>query len=208
MKKHIISLSVLFAATTAFAGTANETYLELGVGYANFRRNGDSAADANVWRGVFNYALAQDEPVLIADVRTTLEYANDYSKGDDYFIGNVEAVLGAKVLSILKPYAFVGPELQNYHGFRALGSEYANDDWRLGLTWGAAVEVEVIPGFLHLTPYARFSNVDKLERNRYGFDLSVWFSYFGIGADFNYQDFRGQADAEAWQASIYAGVRF
>ncbi len=208
MKKYILSLSALFAATTAFAGTANETYLELGVGYANFRRNGDSVADANVWRGVFNYAFTPDAPVLIADIRTNMEYANDYSKNDDYFIGNLEAVIGMNALDILKPYVFAGPEFQNYHGFHALGNAYANDDWRLGLTWGAAVEVELIPGVLHVTPYARFSNIDKLERNRYGFDLAVWFSHFGIGADLNYQDFRGRTDAEAWQACVYAGIRF
>lgn len=208
MKKNIIGLSMLLAASSAFAGTASESYLELGLGYANFRRDGNSLADAAVWRGVFNYALAEGAPVLIADVRTNLEYAKEYSHNEDYFIANAEAVLGASVLSIIKAYAFAGPEIQNFHGFDALTDSYADKDWKLGLTYGAAVEVEAIPGFLHVTPYARFSYIDKMERNRYGVDVSFWFSHFGIGSDLNYQDFRGNADAEAWQACIYAGLRF
>lgn len=208
MKKCILSLLISLGASSAFAGTASETYLELGVGYGNFRRNGDSLADTNVWRGVFNYALAGDAPVLIADVRTNFEYAGDYSENEDYFIGNVEAVLGVSALSIIKAYAFAGPEIQNFHGFHVLPEKYADEKCKVGLTYGAAVEVEVIPALLHVTPYARFSFVDSMERNRYGLDVSLWLSHFGIGADLNFQDFRGGADAEAWQACVYAGFRF
>lgn len=158
MKKQILGLSFLIAGSVAaLAGTASETYFELGVGYGNFRRDGDSVADTNVWRGVFNYTLSGDAPVLIADLRSNLEYANDYSADEDYFIGNVEAVLGVSALNIIKAYAFAGPEIQNFHGFTALTDSYADTHWRLGLTYGAAVEVEVLPGFLHVTPYARFS---------------------------------------------------
>ncbi len=208
MKKYILGLSALFAASSAFAGTASETYFELGGGYGNFRRDGDSVADTHVWRGVFNYTIAGDAPVLIADIRSTWEYANDYSEDDDYFVGNVEAVLGASLFSIVKAYAFAGPEFQNFHGFNALTDAYADSKWKLGLTYGAAVEVEILPGLLHVTPYARFSHVDDMDRNRYGMDVSLWFTWFGIGADLNYQDFRGNADAEAWQACVYAGLRF
>lgn len=208
MKKIILGSSMLLVASAAFAGTASETYFELGVGYGNFRRDGDSVADTNVWRGVFNYTLAGDAPVLIADIRSTLEYAKDHSNDEDYFVGNVEAVLGVSALNVLKAYAFAGPEVQNFHGFNALPEKYSGENWEIGLTYGAAVEVEIIPDLLHITPYARFSTVGDMERNRYGLDVSFWLTWFGVGADVNFQDFRGEADAENWQACVYAGFRF
>lgn len=202
----ILGLSLLTAASSAYAGTASETYFELGVGYADFRQNNDSVAEMNVWRGVFNYSFSGDAPVLIADVRSTWEYAEGYSDKQRYMIGNVEAVVGASLFSLIKAYAFAGPEIQTYNDFKYLPEKYTN--WDLGYTYGAAVEVELIPSILHVTPYVRASHADEMERVRYGLDVSVWVTWFGVGADLNYQDYRGDADAECWQACIYAGLRF
>lgn len=209
LKKIVLASSLLAASSAVYAGTASETYFELGVGYGHFYQNGDSVADLNIWRGVFNYTISGDAPLLIADIRTTWEYATKYSNDDQhYLVGNVEAVLGVSVLSIIKAYAFAGPELSNYHSFDYLPNKYTDSDWNLGVTYGAAVEIEALPGLLHITPYVRTSHVDEMDRVRYGLDTSFWFTWVGVGADISYQDYRGGADAESWQACIYAGLRF
>lgn len=212
MNKKILQLlpaALALSAPTAFAGTASETYLEFGTGYTQFRQNGESVADLDVLRGVFNYTISGDAPVLIADVRTTWEYAGKIS-GDHqgYLIGNVEVVLGVSALSLLKVYGFAGPEIHNFHNFDYLPEKYTDSNWNLGVTYGAAVEVEAIPGLLHVTPYVRVSHADEMDRVRYGIDTSVWLTWFGVGADLSYQDYRGDADAEAWQACVYVGLRF
>lgn len=217
LKKRMLPAAAFFAAFagTLFAADAGTTYLEAGGGYANFRRDGHSDHLA-VGRITANLNLTEELPVplLFGDLRLQYEYARQYEGGEfkssDYHLGDLEIVAGVSLLDFIKPHVFVGLEAQNFEDFAQFSSVPALDcdGWNFGVTYGAGIEFEPIPEILQITPYVRRSEVKDISSTRCGLDATFWFTLVGVGADVSYQRFHGDADADCWQAVVYAAFRF
>lgn len=202
-------------AGTLFAADAGTTYVEAGGGYANFRRDGHSDHLA-VGRITANLNLTEELPIplVFADLRLQCEYARQYENSEfrssDYKIGDLEAVVGVSLLDFIKPHVFVGFETQNFEDFSPFSGVPALDcdGWNFGVTYGAGIEFEPIPKILQFTPYLRRSEVKDIASTSCGLNATFWFTLIGVGADVSYRRFHGDADADSWQALVYAAFRF